>query len=364
MKIESSTVALAANTKKAETHYKRERMEVAHADGTTVTMTKEEGYIEDQVTLSDEVRSIQQSASEAGRIGTTGFDFNMSDHEAAQIELLTRMIQALTGKKMKFVMPNEYMKDSFKSEASRMEAQRFALRLSGGSGNSGGSRGGVIGVRYESSEIHAESETMNFAATGTIRTADGREIQFSAALSMNREFVERTDKSFQKGVMNVCDPLVINFDSAGTDLTDTKFSFDLDCDGINDSISFVGEGSGFLALDINGDGVINDGSELFGTRSGDGFADLAAYDQDGNGWIDENDDIYDKLRIWTKDKDGNDRLMALGAKGIGAIYLGSTKSDFTVKNANNDSLGLVRKTGIFLKENGGVGTVQHVDLCL
>ena len=41
------------------------------------------------------------------------------------------------------------------------------------------------------------------------------------------------------------------------------------------------------ALDINEDGKINDGKELFGTASGNGFGDLAAYDQDNNGWIDE-----------------------------------------------------------------------------
>mgnify|MGYP000465316364 CR=1 FL=1 len=51
-------------------------------------------------------------------------------------------------------------------------------------------------------------------------------------------------------------------------------------------------GSGYLALNKNGDGVINDGSELFGTASGDGFYDLSMYDEDGNGWIDENDHAY------------------------------------------------------------------------
>ncbi len=39
---------------------------------------------------------------------------------------------------------------------------------------------------------------------------------------------------------------------------------------------------------------INDGSELFGTSSGDGFKDLATYDEDENGWIDENDSIFSK----------------------------------------------------------------------
>ena len=45
-----------------------------------------------------------------------------------------------------------------------------------------------------------------------------------------------------------------------------------------------------------------------GCLSGDGFQDLAGYDQDGNGWFDENDAVYDKLQVWSKDADGTDRL--------------------------------------------------------
>ena len=37
--------------------------------------------------------------------------------------------------------------------------------------------------------------------------------------------------------------------------------------------------------------------KLFGTSSGDGFKDLAEYDEDGNGWIDENDSIFNRLKV-------------------------------------------------------------------
>lgn len=84
-------------------------------------------------------------------------------------------------------------------------------------------------------------------------------------------------------------------------------------------------------MDINGDGKINDGNELFGPKSGNGFSDLAAFDEDGNGWIDENDFVYDKLRIWTKDKYGNDSLLAIGKKGIGAIYLAVVNQSLPLK---------------------------------
>ena len=101
---------------------------------------------------------------------------------------------------------------------------------------------------------------------------------------------------------------------------------------------------------------------MFGTSSGNGFADLAKYDEDGNGWIDENDAIWDKLKIWTKDENGNDVLYRLADKGVGAICLQNVSTDFTQKGASGQTLGAIRNTGVFLYENGNVGTVQHVDV--
>ncbi len=87
------------------------------------------------------------------------------------------------------------------------------------------------------------------------------------------------------------DPLVINFSGTSTELTERKFYFDIDADGTFDQIHFVKPGSGFLALDNNYDGTINDGSEMFGTQPGDGFGDLAVCDDDGNGFIDNGDSV-------------------------------------------------------------------------
>ena len=157
------------------------------------------------------------------------------------------------------------------------------------------------------------------------------------------------------------DPLVINMDSDITSVSDQKFLFDIDADGKEDYVSFAGEGSGFLAIDKNNDGKINDGSELFGTKSGDGFKDLAAYDTDKNGWIDENDAVFNELKVWTKDKDGNDKLLDLKEADVGAIYLGNVDTEFSYKNLDGATDGVLRKTGIYLKESSGAaGTVAHV----
>ncbi len=109
---------------------------------------------------------------------------------------------------------------------------------------------------------------------------------------------------------NLCDPIVLNLDTDATTLSDQTFLFDLDADGTEDRIAALGPGSGFLALDQNGNGRLDDGNELFGTKSGNGFADLAAYDEDGNGWIDENDAVFDLLKVWYRDSSGKDVLVS------------------------------------------------------
>jgi hypothetical protein len=200
-----------------------------------------------------------------------------------------------------------------------------------------------------------ESESISYQSQGIVRTEDGGEIKFDVNMYMARESAVAITGSYAREVVR-CDPLVVNYGGNNTKLTAEKYDFDLDLDGNNDKISFVGQGSGFLALDKNGDGKINDGSELFGPQTNDGFEELRAYDQDGNGWIDENDDIYSKLRIWSKDEQGNDQLYTLKEVDVGAIYLGDISTKY------NLGQGELTSTSIFLKDHGGAGTVSHIDL--
>ena len=225
-------------------------------------------------------------------------------------------------------------------------------------------------LNYVSETWNIEQEDTSFSTVGSVRTKDGREINFNVNVNMSRRCEEYYREELNVAQFALYDPLVINLDTDATELSDQTFYFDLDADGEEEEISML-KGSGYLALDKNGDGVINDGSELFGTKNGDGFADLARYDEDGNGWIDENDSIWSKLKIWCKDEKGNDVLYKLSDKGVGAICLQNVSTDFTLQGDRtardgateaNATNGAIRKTGIFLYENGNVGTVQHVDM--
>ena len=195
-------------------------------------------------------------------------------------------------------------------------------------------------LSFNTAEYYTEQENTLFSSVGTVRTADGREISFNVDLAMSRSFTQAYEQEMNLAALQqTCDPLVINFDASTATLSDQKFLFDVDADG-----------------------VINGGSELFGPESGNGFQDLAAYDEDGNGWIDEGDSIWSKLKIWCKNPDGTDSLYSLAEKGVGAICLQNAATDFALKGNGNKDNGYIRNTGIFLYENGNVGTVQHLDL--
>lgn len=213
-----------------------------------------------------------------------------------------------------------------------------------------------------STSTYYEEEATSFSATGRVNTADGRTIDFNIEVTMTRTFMQQTRMSMPSLFGAFMDPLVLNTNAPITKMSDQKFLFDLDGDGQEEYIPMPFKGCGFLALDKNGDGIVNDGSELFGAKTGDGFGELREYDSDGNGWIDENDEIFSKLKVWYKDENGNDVLMDLKEADIGAIFLGEQATDFSLMGNDFQENAMIRSTGFFLRESGGAGTIQHVDL--
>ena len=179
---------------------------------------------------------------------------------------------------------------------------------------------------------------------------------------MSHSFVEYESQTIEGGTP-LKDPLMLDFGGPASALSDTQFAFDLDGDGNDDALPTPLSGKGYLVFDRNNNQRIDDGSELFGPRTGNGFSELAALDQDGNGFIDEGDASFSQLGVWQPGQGDDGRsFQTLAAAGIGAVGTQSTSTPFALKDAQNQLVGMMRASGIYLNENGTVGTVSQVDL--
>jgi len=225
---------------------------------------------------------------------------------------------------------------------------------------------GVQTAQLTSGIVYSQEETLLFSAQGTVQTTDGREIAFDLGLSMERSTMFAQTASMEVSTMFI-DPLVLQFDLDSPLLGDSSFLFDLNSDGVQEDLACPGGGCGFLALDRNNDGVVNNGLELFGPSSGSGFGELAELDSDANQWIDENDPIFDQLRIWSPDggdEGGGGSFLSLREAGVGAIAVVHAGTDFQLQKPDGTVMGTIKASGVFLTEAGEVRPLQEVDLAL
>lgn len=349
MRIESSTVSMWSNVGNSAN--------IGHAGSTLLSF---EDYLKSSRQggvrhISVEVRKHEEHATVVNIISRRNqvritevrnneiMEVDIDDIDKQRLLVLKELLEQLTGKKVKF-----YARSTHNTEFEGIRTISFGR----GSGN-------TLNVRINDtmpSNAIPSSDRMNFGSSGVVKTLDGRTIDFSVNLNLVRSTDEGIGLEIDTSGQTI-DPLVINFASNSAWLAGTEFNFDLNLDGTDENLNFVGEGSGFLAIDLNSDGMINDGGELFGPESGSGFEDLAVYDLDENSWIDENDSVFQSLRIWTKDSEGRDSLFSLNSKGIGAIYLGSAGTEFEQEAGD----AVIRETGIFLREDGTAGTIQDID---
>lgn len=99
----------------------------------------------------------------------------------------------------------------------------------------------------------------------------------------------------------VADPLVLDLNGNGIVVraeTSVSPHFDMDGDGFAERVGWTTGGDGWLARDLNSNGLIDSGLELFGNSSQDGFAHLATFDENLDGKIDALDSIFSSLLVW------------------------------------------------------------------
>lgn len=145
-------------------------------------------------------------------------------------------------------------------------------------------------------------------------------------------------------------PLILDLDGDGIEITPLSgtITFDHDADSVRTGTAWAGADDGLLVLDLDGNGLIDSGRELFGNntllangqKATDGYAALRDLDGNADGVLDTTDAPFAALRVWRDlDQDGVSdagELQSLDAGGVTQINL--TKTAFTQTLADGTRL--------------------------
>lgn len=164
------------------------------------------------------------------------------------------------------------------------------------------------------------------------------------------------------------DPLTLDLDGDGLETTGINTAdpilFDHNADGIRTATGWVLADDALLVLDRNGNGVIDNGTELFGDstplnfggNAADGFAALAQEDTNADGLVDSSDANFSELRLWRDlNQDGisqAEELFTLDSQNVAALIVAKTENAVVLANGNQ-----IADLGGFLRSDGSNGTL-------
>ncbi|MEW6236594.1 MAG: hypothetical protein AB1656_14515 [Candidatus Omnitrophota bacterium] len=207
----------------------------------------------------------------------------------------------------------------------------------------------------------SSSSTIQFAAMSAQELQAKLEVHYADGQSV--EAVSAQIRQTQQQQIQTSDPLVLDLDGGGVDLTSAEegVSFDIAGTGQASQTAFVASGDAFLAIDRNRNGRIDNGKELFGDQNGaqDGFEELRKLDENQDGVIDVNDAAYNNLLLYNDiNRDGVSQfneLRSLVEANIQSISLNDRSVDETISGGNR-----LVKTASFTRNDGSKGMVGDV----
>jgi hypothetical protein len=226
---------------------------------------------------------------------------------------------------------------------------------------------GAFGQGQQAGASLSASLQRIFAATGS---AAKQGTTSSLSISVQQTTIEVHSQSINLQIDLVTgqvqqqkgDPLVLDLDRDGVELTGIAdgVNFDINASGKAERTAFVKPDDGLLVMDRDGNGNIDNATELFGDQNGrvNGFADLARYDRDKNGVIDGRDPVYQYLMVFRdRNQDGRstpDELASLSSAGIASLSLKAQEI--------NQSLGVntLAQAGTYQRFDGTSGMLADV----
>ncbi len=162
-------------------------------------------------------------------------------------------------------------------------------------------------------------------------------------------------------------PLVVDLDDDGVRFEKGRIPFDLANTGERVKMPALSSGDALLVMDLDGNGNIDSGAELFGNSSAcgaqrcvDGLEALAQHDTNRDGLIDAGDTVFAALRLWIdSNRDGRSapsELITLPAVDIQAINLAARLDVAFADPMGNSAI----RALTFVRTDGTSGTIPDV----
>ena len=310
-------------------------------------------YLQDNQSVTTTESQSQVSQSQAG-MSTQSTDTRNLDQS-----LTARTLGSVESQDGSTNISQKHTIESSEEQQTQLDARIWGWRSA--DANAQGNNSEV--THTQTTRLLEREQRMIFESVGAVQTSDGREIDFLMQLDFYNNFSHESQSESFSGTSQWVDPLVISLTGQVPQVADGSFQFDLNSDGQLDAQSEtmgnLSSGMAYIAFDKNGDGEINNGSELFGATSGQGFAELAQYDDDGNGWIDENDSIFSQLSVWQPNAESS--LRSFSEAGVGAIYLQSEETPFELTDISGEADARITQSSVSLMESGVATSVFQLE---
>lgn len=164
-------------------------------------------------------------------------------------------------------------------------------------------------------------------------------------------------------------PLVVDLDGDGVETVGVSEGvyFDHDGNGFAEKSGWVGKDDGILVRDINNNGTIDNGTELFGNNSVlssgenalNGFEALKELDSNKDGVFNSSDEAWNTVKVWKDSNQNgivdNSELLSLEQANIAGINLNYNEQELVDGNGNTHA-----QTGKIIKTDGSSGTITDV----
>lgn len=185
--------------------------------------------------------------------------------------------------------------------------------------------------------------------------------QRDVSLSVQYQYEFERVSEFYLSAAQLVDPLVIQYGPNAIGEVENGVEFNLNAQHQHANLPMFSGDVGYLVYDKNANGKADNGSELFGPTTQFGFNELAQLDDNGDGFISNEDGVFSQLYLWKETADTT-HWQSLADAGIEAIYLTAVNTPYFFYDEDFAVQAKIRQTSFAISSTLGATPVHQIDI--